>query len=142
VTDTSSRFDNAPSVLSGLKRGLTRHCPNCGQGRLFRGYLRVEPVCPACGNENGRYPADDGPAYFTMLLVGHLVIAPGLALILLRGWSPFVILGVSLPMVAGVCLAALPFIKGGWIGVLWGSGKYARLEPRKRQSSSAGARQC
>ncbi len=117
------RAPDAPrTILTGLKRGVRRRCPNCGEGPLFAGYLKVEPVCPRCGNDNGCYPADDGPAYFTIFLIGHLVIAPGLALTVLRGWSPLGLLAVGLPTVATLTLAALPFIKGAWIGVLWGVG--------------------
>ena len=112
-----------PSISLGLRRGVARRCPNCGAGRLFRGYLKVEPVCPHCANPNGRYPADDGPAYFTILLIGHLVIAPGLALIVIRGLSPAVLLAIGLPVVASLTLALLPVVKGGWIGVLWGTAK-------------------
>jgi len=112
----------ARSLLTGLKRGLMRRCPSCGIGKLFAGYLKVERVCAHCGNDNGRYPADDGPAYFTILLIGHLVIAPGLALTVIESWSPYALLAVALPLVGGLTLAALPVIKGGWIGVLWGVG--------------------
>ncbi len=77
-----------------------------------------------CGNDNGRYPADDGPAYFTILIVGHIVIAPLLAMSVIESLSPAIIAAVGLPLVGGVTLAILPFAKGGWIGVLWGSGKY------------------
>jgi uncharacterized protein (DUF983 family) len=50
-------------LLTGVGRGLARHCPNCGNGRLFDGYLRVRPICDSCGNDNDRYPADDAPPY-------------------------------------------------------------------------------
>ena len=113
-----------PSLLTGLKRGLTRRCPNCGEGALFRGYLKVEPTCPRCGNDNGQYPADDGPAYFTILIIGHLVIAPGLMLTVIEHLSPFLLCAIGLPLVGGLTLTALPFIKGGWIGVLWASGRH------------------
>ena len=51
------------SVLTGLQRGFRRRCPNCGQGRLFKGYLKVNPTCPSCGHANGLYRADDAPRY-------------------------------------------------------------------------------
>lgn len=122
AADIAEGQDAARSILTGLKRGARRRCPNCAEGSLFAGYLKVEPVCPRCANPNGRYPADDGPAYFTIFLIGHLVIAPGLALTVLRGWSPLGLLAVGLPTVAVLTLTALPFIKGAWIGVLWGVG--------------------
>ena len=59
------------SVGLGMKRGAALRCPNCGEGHLYRKYLKVQ-VCEACGNDNTRYPADDAPPYFTILIVGHL----------------------------------------------------------------------
>src|SRR5690242_4563380 len=49
-----------------LRRGLRHRCPNCGEGRLYRAYLKVVDSCVACGHELGQYRADDGPAYFTI----------------------------------------------------------------------------
>src|SRR5262249_25097301 len=57
-------------------RGLAGRCQNCGKGKLFYRSLKVEPKCRTCGHDLDRYPSDDGPAYFTILIVGHLVIAP------------------------------------------------------------------
>src|SRR5437868_5253961 len=61
-----------PSVFRGLKG----RCPACGEGKLFWRYLKVSDHCPKCRHELVRYPADDGPAYLTILLMGHLIIAP------------------------------------------------------------------
>ncbi len=107
------------AILTGLKRGGRRRCPNCAKGRLFDGYLQVQRSCEVCANDNGRYPADDGPAYFTIFIVGHLVIAPLLALSVIESLSPFLILAFAIPLVTLLTLALLPFIKGAWIGVLW-----------------------
>ena len=41
-------------LLTGVGRGLARLCPNCGNGRLFEGYLRVQPVCNYCSADNDR----------------------------------------------------------------------------------------
>ena len=109
------------TAFTGLRRGLRRHCPNCGKGHLFTSYLKVQQVCEVCSNENGRYPADDGPAYFTILVIGHLVVAPLLALSFLWSLPPAMIALIGLPSVGAATLAALPFIKGGWIGILWGT---------------------
>jgi uncharacterized protein (DUF983 family) len=129
----SADAGDARSVWTGLKRGLQRRCPHCGQGALFSGYLTVAPECARCGHANGLYRADDGPAYFTILLVGHLVVGPLLALSVLASLPPLMIAGIGLPSVGGATLAALPFVKGGWIGVLWGTrasaGDEAMAEP-------------
>lgn len=108
-----------PSAGAGFKRGLARKCPACGEGKLFRGYLKVEPTCSVCGHDNGQYRADDGPAYFTILLVGHLVIAPLLCFSIIWQASPWVVVPLMLGGIALVTLTALPFIKGAFIGVQW-----------------------
>lgn len=107
------------SALLGIKRGVRRLCPHCGEGALFMGYLKVRPVCPACGHDNGHYRADDGPAYFTVLIVGHLFIAPVLFLPFIRDWSPALLCATTLPALAVLTLALLRVAKGGLIGVLW-----------------------
>ena len=107
------------SVATGFKRGFQRLCPNCGEAKLFSGYLKVEPTCAACGHQNSVYRADDGPAYFTILLVGHLVIGPLLFLSFVWTWPPFLTAALLLPLLALVTLTVLPFIKGALIGFMW-----------------------
>jgi uncharacterized protein (DUF983 family) len=102
-------------------RGLAGRCPHCGKARLFYRYLKVEPVCQTCAHDLDRYPADDGPAYFTILLVGHLIIVP--MLILAAPWiwkAPVweIIPALVIPVIV-ITLLALPRIKGGVIGVLY-----------------------
>jgi len=109
------------NAMVGFRRGLARRCPNCGEGHLFRGYLKVDPVCEACGHHNGAYPADDGPAYFTILIVGHLLVAPLLCFPFVWRADPVVVMAVILPMVGVATLALLGFVKGAFIGVQWGA---------------------
>jgi uncharacterized protein (DUF983 family) len=103
----------------GIKRGALRSCPNCGRGRLFSGYLAVQPVCDYCGHANANYRADDAAPYFTILLVGHLVIAPILTLGIIGTWSLGWLYALIFPLIATVTLALLPFVKGAVIGALW-----------------------
>ena len=109
-------------VLTGMKRGITMHCPECGKGKLFRSYLKVDPTCDSCGHANSQYKADDGPAYFTMVLVGHLVIAPLLVFEFVWTWNPFLVLAMILPALALITLVTLPVVKGAPVGLLWGLG--------------------
>ena len=107
------------AVATGLLRGARQRCPNCGEGRLFRAYLKVDPACPHCGHPNGSYRADDAPPYFTILIVGHLVIAPMLAFPFILTWPLGWVLGVTLPAIFGLTLALLPRVKGAVIGFHW-----------------------
>ena len=107
------------SAGEGFKRGLLGRCPNCGEGHLFSGYLKVQPRCEACGHENGQYRADDGPAYFTILLVGHLVVAPLLCFSFIWTWPPAAVVAVTFSLIVGATLTLLPLVKGAFIGVQW-----------------------
>jgi uncharacterized protein (DUF983 family) len=104
-----------------MHRGLRGRCPHCGEGKLFYRYLKVEPVCQTCGHDLDRYPADDGPAYFTVLLVGHLVIVPFLILFAPLIWkAPVLILVPSALMaVTAITLLTLPLVKGAFIGLTY-----------------------
>jgi uncharacterized protein (DUF983 family) len=113
--------------LIGLERGCRGRCPNCGEGRLFKAYLKVDPICAHCGHDNGRYPADDSPPYFTILIVGHLVVAPLLAFPLIWTLPTGLMLAIILPTLAGLTLGLLPIVKGGVIGVLWTIGRGAEV---------------
>jgi len=117
--DAMSETQPAPALLTGLKRGLLHRCPNCGDGRLYMRYLKVDPECEACGHELGGYPADDGPAYFTILLIGHLFVAPLLFFPWIWTAPPMLVAPLTLIPLAVLTLLLLPRVKGGVIGALW-----------------------
>jgi len=106
-------------LMTGLTRGLRQRCPNCGDGRLYRGYLKIAPACDACGHDLGAYRADDGPAYFTILLVGHLVVAPMFFFRFMWEASPWLVVPLALGGLTTLILALLPRIKGAFVGALW-----------------------
>ncbi len=114
MTETSNR-PMRPAML----RGWRRRCPSCGAGPMLRGYLKVRDTCPVCQEELYHHRADDGPAYLTILIVGHLM-APVIL------WSfetfrpdPLVLASaVSVGCVA-LSLYLLPRLKGMIVGVQW-----------------------
>ena len=107
------------SVVTGLMRGFTGRCPECGQGKLFERYLRVDQYCPACGHQNGAYKADDAPPYFTILIVGHLVVAPLLVFKFIWTWPIEWVLLSTLPPLLILTLWLLPHVKGAVVGLHW-----------------------
>jgi uncharacterized protein (DUF983 family) len=56
-----------------LASGLRGRCPNCGEGFLFDGFLKVAPACEACGYDFSKADSGDGPAVFVILIAGFLV---------------------------------------------------------------------
>jgi uncharacterized protein (DUF983 family) len=102
-----------------MLRGFRGRCPHCGEGRLFRKYLKVNDSCPVCGHNLDRYPADDGPAYFTILLVGHLIIAPMLLFPFIWEAPVAIVVPGALTFLLVVTLLLLPRIKGAVVGLLY-----------------------
>ena len=58
---------------SSLSAGLRCRCPNCGQGKLFKGYLTLAEGCDQCGLDYSFADPADGPAFFVMTGVGIVV---------------------------------------------------------------------
>jgi uncharacterized protein (DUF983 family) len=109
----------ARDTWSALLCGWRGRCPNCGEGRLFRAFLKVSDHCPACGEDLHHHRADDAPAYFVILIVGHLVVPLSLAVEIeypLPYWLHAVL---WLPLTLGLALFLLPHIKGAIVGFQW-----------------------
>jgi uncharacterized protein (DUF983 family) len=112
----------AHPLLPSIARGLKGRCPHCGKGKLFWKYLKVSARCETCDHDLARYPADDGPAYLTILLVGHLIVAPLLFFPIVWQSSPAYSLPLILVPLAILTLLLLPRVKGGWIGMMYALG--------------------
>ena len=106
-------------VKKAMFRGWRRRCPNCGDGPMLRGYLKVRDDCPVCGEDLHHHRADDGPAYLTILIVGHLM-AP-LIHIAFTQYRPEPLVLASIFSVGCVALSLylLPRLKGVIVGIQW-----------------------
>lgn len=105
---------------TAIRRGWRGRCPRCGEGGLFGAFLKMCSRCPACGLDLEPFRADDAPAYFTILAVGHIIVP--LVLILERyGEQPplWFHAVLWLPLSVVLALLLLPRIKGGVIALLW-----------------------
>jgi uncharacterized protein (DUF983 family) len=107
------------SVLQSLLRGARLSCPACGKGALFRRYLKVADHCPACGEALHHHRADDAPPYFTIIIVGHIVV--GLVLVMEMTYRPPLWLHAVLwlPLTVLLALLILPPVKGALVGLQW-----------------------
>lgn len=107
-----------PSLATAMGRGLMGRCPACGKGRLFDGYLCVVPQCEHCGAPLGLARADDAPPYFTILIVGHIVI-PALVIMQIHGDPPtWLLSAIFLPLTIILSLGLLRPIKGATVGAM------------------------
>ena len=103
-----------------IRRGLMGRCPRCGEGRMFRAYLKVNNTCPVCREELFHQRADDAPPYITMLIVGHIVVAGVWAAEDAWPQSPMWIGAIIwLWLTLALSLIILPRIKGALVGYQW-----------------------
>ncbi|MGD0187533.1 MAG: DUF983 domain-containing protein [Roseiarcus sp.] len=120
TADAASVGPDRRDLGLALRRGFFGRCPNCGDGQIFRAYLKVVDACAACGEDLSPQRADDAPAYVTMLIVGHFVVAGIVATEELWPDSP-VLLGSIVWALLAAALSAivLPRVKGALVGAQW-----------------------
>lgn len=107
------------NVNLALKRGLVNRCPNCGEGKILTGYLAVIPECETCGLEFKRFPAADGPAFFTMTIMLLLLIPLlGYTWVVFQP-SPMMLLTIVGGITAIFTMILLRITKSAFIGYLW-----------------------
>jgi uncharacterized protein (DUF983 family) len=102
-----------------LGRGLRCRCPHCGEGALFRGYLRPNVECPACREDMSHQRADDFPPYVTIVVVGHVIVPLMLAVQFAAELHPIAHLAIWLPLTAIATVAFLRPVKGAIIALQW-----------------------
>ena len=108
--------------FSVLWRGIQKRCPKCGIGAVLTGYLKPASSCSHCGEDFSHISADDGPAWLTLLIVGHAIVP--LMLVFGRdnaipAW--FSITSLTLITLVGVYFI-LPRAKGAFIALIWVTG--------------------
>lgn len=118
INDPEAVVDDRPWPRA-VMNGIRCTCPACGTGKLYASYLKVVPVCTNCGEELHHQRADDAPPYFTMFIVGHIVIGGLLLMEQTLAPETWVHLVVWLPLTVLLSLWLLPKVKGGLIGLQW-----------------------
>lgn len=120
MTDTPS-LPHKP-FWTTMNRGMLGRCPNCGEGKLFRAYLKPVESCAHCDERLGHIRSDDGPAWLTIALVTHILGPVLLALLPGNDWPMWLVMAlVTVPTVA-LMLLVLPRAKGFFIAWIWRSG--------------------
>ena len=107
------------SVTNAMWRGFREQCPACGRGKLFNKYLKVVDRCDACGEEMHHHRADDAPPYFTIFIVGHIIVGGILALETAYAPETWVHLVIWLPLLLIMSFWFLPRVKGALVGLQW-----------------------
>jgi uncharacterized protein (DUF983 family) len=113
------RLQSENPTKQAMIRGFFERCPNCGQGHLFRSYLKQVDACADCGEAYGHIRADDGPAWLTVMVTGHVVVALMMSVEALLTMPLWASISTFCVLSAGMVLGLLQRAKGIFIGLIW-----------------------
>ena len=100
-------------------RGLNGRCPCCGEGRLFRGFLKPVERCASCGEDLHHQRADDLPPYIVITIVGHVVVGGLLLAERLADWPMWLHMAIWPALTLLLALVLMQPVKGGVVGLQW-----------------------
>ena len=131
VQTQSTSVHGTASNFEAMKRGWFGRCPNCGEGRMFRAFLKVADHCPACGEDLHHHRADDFPAYVVILIVGHILVP--IVLLVETHFAPPYWVGMTLwpAAVVVLTLALIQPVKGAIVGLQWAMGMHGFDQAKK-----------
>ena len=109
----------ARPLWPAIKRGMLGRCPHCGEGKLFRAFVKTVDKCAVCGEEISHHRADDLPAYLVIVIVGHIVVAAFMAVEMTTYWPMWLHMVVWAPLTVVLSLLMLQPVKGGVVGLQW-----------------------
>jgi uncharacterized protein (DUF983 family) len=99
--------DTSCPPLSAFRAGLACRCPRCGRGKLFGGFLTLQPLCETCGLDYAFADSGDGPAVFVIFIAGFIVVGCALVTEILFEppfwlhallWGPLILATTLLPL--------------------------------------------
>ena len=106
-------------LWGAMKRGFRGRCPRCGEGKLFRAFLKTDNACSACGLDFTPHRADDLPAYLVIVIVGHIVVPAVLWIETNYAPAVWLQLAMYLPFTFVASLLLLQPVKGAVVGLQW-----------------------
>lgn len=125
------------AIGQAVWRGFRGLCPACGEGRMFRAYLKVDDQCPLCGEELHHHRADDFPAYLVIVIVGHILVP--IVLLVETEFAPALWLSMTLwPSLALVMtLGLLQPVKGAVVAIQWFGGMHGFEDAKQARAVAA-----
>jgi uncharacterized protein (DUF983 family) len=115
----SQMSDGPRPAWPAIKRGFSCKCPACGKGRMFGRYLKVSPICEACGEELFHEQAHDFPPYITISIVAHIVLF-GVVLAEQHAEWPLALHMMIWPaLTVALCFALMQPVKGAVVAYQW-----------------------
>ena len=125
---------------SPVPSGFRGRCPECGEGKLFQGFLKFATHCDKCGADFSNEDAGDGPTVFVIFIVGIFIVPMALAFQLIFDASTFLTLLIWIPIIIGACLVLLRLLRGVMFNLAWANKarEIRNSEIRQRQNQAHG----
>jgi uncharacterized protein (DUF983 family) len=115
--------------------GMNGRCPNCGKGRLFSRFLKVEDHCAARGAAFHHERANDLPAWVVILIVGY-VVEGSIVEVETFSDTPLWLQEILWPsLVVVLSLALIRPIKGPVIALQWSLRRHGFRKSKSRRPS-------
>lgn len=122
------------SLWKAIGNGVMCRCPNCGKGKLFRSYLKINDTCAECGEKLSSARADDFPPYIAIFIVGHVLVGWMLHAEMSGPVDPMFYVWTMIPAAILLPLIMLPSIKGAVVGLQWANYMYG-FDPTRGDTS-------
>jgi len=113
------KTDDQRDTRKAIFRGIRLTCPSCGEGKILHGYLKVKDKCDCCGQELHHASVDDGPAYFTLMVVVAIIFPMFAVIYSISEPEPLLVALSMMVLATGLALFILPRVKGLFIGLQW-----------------------
>jgi uncharacterized protein (DUF983 family) len=108
-------------------------CPECGKGKLFKGFMAIAPHCSACGQDFSQADSGDGPAIFVMLIAGFIVIGAMLVIDTLYEPPIWLMLSIFIPLAIFLNIGMIRPFKGVLVALQFhhkaGQGRQKQTDP-------------
>jgi len=124
------------SLWKAIGNGVMCRCPNCGKGKLFRSYLKINDTCSECGEKLSSARADDFPPYIAIFIVGHILVGWMLHAEMSGPVDPMFYVWTMMPAAILLPLIMLPSIKGAVVGLQWANYMYG-FDPTRGDTSKS-----
>jgi uncharacterized protein (DUF983 family) len=115
LDQTSSR----PSLWRAVRRAVGGRCPNCGEGKLMRSYLKSVERCAVCDEAYGHIRSDDAAPWLTILVVGHIIVPLLLVVEQNTAWPTWLAMTVWPLAAFALAMLFLPRAKQLFVGLIW-----------------------
>jgi uncharacterized protein (DUF983 family) len=124
------------SLWKAIGNGVMCRCPNCGKGKLFRSYLKINDTCSECGEKLSSARADDFPPYIAIFIVGHVLVGWMLHAEMSGPVDPMFYVWTMIQAAILLPLIMLPSIKGAVVGLQWANYMYG-FDPTRGDTSKS-----